>query len=196
MELGRWGRGKFSQLSKGYRELTSFLSEVLDGERGLIESENDSAAPYEVRDDFVRLLSEPSLKTLKGRSAWLEFFVHLGPYFEAGFLLHDQPESSSAMTLEAMFIFGRVFRSDASATPELSLGLPRIRDGHVYKGRAEAVLKTFKLDKVTRLKDSAAFAVSPEAGTTIVLICGRPRLWQIDSLERMVSVMVALKEAR
>ena len=191
MELGRWGRVKLSRLSKGYRELTKFMTDVLDGERSLLDNGNEAAPiDYEVRGDFARILADPSLKGLKGKGLWIELFDRFAPYFEAGFLLRGQGEE---VVLESMFIFGKLYRSDAGAKPALSLGLPLLPDGHVYSGRADAVLRLFKLDKVARLKDTSAFAVSPVQGTQIVLICGRPRLWQLDALEEAVRVIAALR---
>ena len=194
MEIGRWSLKKISSLSSGYRDLAKFLAEVLDGERDLIGGGAPGAVSFEVRGDFERVLEDASPLPLQGEKQRLAVFSLLAPYFEAGFLLRTNSEDSSQVALESMFIFGRVYQAGAMQKPLLSLCFPDFKSGHVYRGRSEAVMRAFHLEALDRLKDAAAFALSPRAGTAIVLICNRPRLWQLSALEEVVRVVSTLRD--
>ena len=188
MDLSRWGFDRLLRLSNRYRNLKTFLAEILDGERSLVEGESPAQIEeaFEVRDGFETIEAPYKLRDQDRVGA---VFRALAPCFEAGFLVRrclKTAGESEAVELESMFVFGRVFTPSSEEVPRYEMKLPIFDPERVFRGRAPAVLAPFRLDRVSRLSDASAFAFAPQPGVYIVLICGRPHLWQIAAIEATV----------
>jgi hypothetical protein len=191
MEFSRWGLDQFNRISDRYRGFKDFLADVLEGERSLIEPhpENSSnpESVFQVRNDLEKMVTEPM-----GRVRTIELvktvFKRLAPYYEAGFLLETSrervPGEAPTVILESMFLFGRAFTPPSSEAPRVELSFPHFSPLRVYRGRANAVLRVFRLDSLESLKDASVFAFSPRPEVTFVLVCNRPHPWQVTAIEK------------
>jgi hypothetical protein len=188
MDLGHWGLKRFREMKSHYRSFREFLGDVLEGERDLIEAqENHFEAPFAVRDDIESLLSiSPGPLDLD------RVFERLAPFFEGGFLLDFAPET--ATRLNSMFLFGRVFVPPGDRGEKVNLALPGIARGQVMRGRVRPVLECFQLESLRNLDEASVFAFSPLRGQAILLICNRPKLWQPDAIIRVFAVVSELVE--
>ena len=192
MEFSRWGIDKIIRISDRYRDFTAFLTDVLEGERSLIDTGREPAeALFQARDDFSLVLESRRLR-LRPPERVGAVFRSLAPYFEAGFLLRPSLDGSSSgqhVSLDSMFLFGKSFQPGAKESPQVELPLPRFSSGRVYRGRVAPVLEVFRLDGHGLLKDASAFAFQPAPGSVILLICNRPHPWQVGAVERAVAAV-------
>lgn len=201
MELGRWGLKKINRISDRYRDFKDFLADVLEGERSLIVKEINahgdtiSEGPFHTSDEIDSLLYRVGPQRHRALDRSDVIFKGLAPFFEAGFLLRAA-SSPSELKLESMFLFGKVFVPPASEEPLVEMQLPASPDERVFKGRAAGVLRVFRLEGLTPLREAAAFSFSPKAGLHFVLICNRPHPWQMVAVEKAYTVVQRLLQSQ
>ncbi len=185
MEISRWGFDKISRISDRYRHLRDFLADVLEGERTLIKDQKGKEQPapaFEIASDVERIEWSTRLTGVRAADRPVVVFKALAPFFEAGFCLREA--ETNELTLESMFLFGRVFLPPAKEAPVVDLPLPALESGTVFRGRSSAVLRVFKLEGLAQLHQASTFAFSPEKGIVYLLVCGRPHPWQLTAIEK------------
>ncbi len=187
MELGRWGLDKISQISDRYRGFSRFLTEVLEGDRPLLASSETDHSTFSVQSGIEQALaSESELKSEPGvLDRTVRVLSRLSPFFEAGFMLKVNPEAQN-LELTAMFLGGRLFHPPASERPLVELDLPELKTHHVFCVRALKVLPVFRLENVKSLRHADALLFSPRENVAFILLCNRPRPWQITAIEATV----------
>lgn len=200
MDLGRWslqGIRKISRLSDRYRDLHTFLGEVLEGEPAE-RSEAVVRVPFRLRDDLESILELKFPKQGKG-SAREKFdqavFEALAPFFEAGFRLSRERGVrglGAEAKLHSMFMLGRAFQTAAQGGAALPFQLPVVGPDRVLRARARPLLKKMDLDAVEKLHDASAFMCEPSPGTVYILICDRPHPWQVGVIEATQGVLQEL----
>jgi hypothetical protein len=186
MELLNWGQ-----------RLLTTMTEVLDGERGVLSREPTAKAGFDVRSDIEALL--PSFKTskLKNGELALAAFRKLAPYFSAGFFLENGGTRDWLVT--DVFLLGRHFKPGTvggSSKQPLPFDLPPLRVGQVVRGRGAAVVAGFDLKSVPQLKESMAYVLRLSNGSGIMLLDDRPELWREPMIEKTYGILMRLMDER
>lgn len=165
------------KIGRKSKDVFEYVSDLLDGERSLLEDENEPSkeTPFETRSDIDSLLNFP-IVAKRGRSRSEVLFQKLSPFYEAGFCLK---KSGDAWLVTHFFLYGKEFAPEEhQAVP---FHFPEVKAGTVIRGRSAAVLKAFRLDTLSKLKDSNTFLFAAGSQQAYLLLSERPFPW-LDEL--------------
>lgn len=164
-------------LFKKTRTFYDYIGEWLDGERTLLEPDPES--PFEARDDIENLGKKIPPGRASGVARLDSVFNALSSYFEAGFDLRGH---NGEWFVRGTFLYGRTFAHEeirrAPFTP------PPVSGGGVVRGRGAPVVRAFRLEALTKLRDSNAFVFDVGPAHRFVLLSERPSPWVDIHVER------------
>ena len=188
MELMNWGQ-----------RLLTAMTEVLDGERGVLSRDsgprNGMSAPFDVRSDIESLLTTFKTSKLRENDRSLAVFRKLAPFFAAGFFLEYTAADASEWLVTDVFLLGRHFKpGDVSGSTKqpLPFAVPPLRVGQVVRGRGPAVIDGFQLAGVEKLRDTRAYVMRLSGGSAFLLLDDRPELWRELMIEKAYGVLMRL----
>lgn len=185
-------------LFKTTRTFYEFLGDWLDGERSLLEPEATANSTFEARDDVENLGLQIPLGRAFGVARHDSVFNALSSYFEAGFDLRRQ---DGHWCVRGTFLYGRVFTVEE--VKRAPFEPPPVPEGGVVRGRGAPVVRAFRLEALTSLRDSHAFVFDVGPGIRYVLLSERPAPWvdvhierTRDVLDRLLAPLAAGKEPK
>jgi hypothetical protein len=174
VELIGWGQ-----------KLLEVMTEVLDGERGVLSNEKN-ATP---KNPFYLLSDIDSLsKEVTGPHKYTDLFNRLAPFFHAGFLLKRQ----SQWLFTDIFLLGQKYKPDQGKSNVVPFAVPNLRLFQVLRGRGPALLKSFKLEELGSFRESSVFLVRVSDDIAYVLLCDRPEPWRSLNIEAFFSVLLKI----
>jgi hypothetical protein len=188
MDVQKWSQKKIRELTEQSKSFYGMISEILDGERGLLTGKEKSQPlpPFEVQNHIESLSALPfSSAFLKGPEKEV-VFERLAPFFEGGFFLQ---KSAGAWTLRELFLFGHVFTPPESEQTAVDFEIPKLRSFQVLRTSGRYILRKFNLEAIRKLHSSSAFLIGISDDCVFLLLCNRPQVWQIDHIDKTHDIL-------